>query len=61
MITELYDIADRINIALINALSPEDIVYRMQQLSAELRREADEIESQLEKELYDDRLHVSAR
>jgi hypothetical protein len=60
MITELYDIADRINIALINALSPEDIVHRMQQLSAELRKEADEIESQLEKELYDDRLYLSS-
>jgi hypothetical protein len=60
MITELYDIADRINIALINALSPEDIVRRMQELSAELRREADAIESQLEKELYDDRLYISS-
>lgn len=61
MITELYDIADRINIALINSLSPEDIIRRMQELSAELRREADEIESRLEKELYDDRLYVSSR
>ena len=60
MISELYDIADRINMAIIHATSPEDLVQRMKRISTELREEADETELQLAKELYDDRLYISS-